>query len=59
MGTARLYIGEWRGIHVYDSNARFLDTIPTDAYVMDLALSDNNDIWAIVGRQLARFALQR
>jgi hypothetical protein len=58
-GNGRLYIGEWRGIHVYDNNARFLDTIPTDAYVMDLALSDNNDIWAIVGEQLVRFTIQR
>ena len=58
-GNGRLYIGEWRGIHVYDNNARFLDTIPTDAYVMDLAISDNNDIWAIVGEQVVRFSLQR
>jgi DNA-binding beta-propeller fold protein YncE/DNA-directed RNA polymerase subunit RPC12/RpoP len=58
-GNGRLYIGEWRGIHVYDGNARFLDTIPTDAYVMDLALSDNNDIWAIVGEQVVRFTIQR
>jgi sugar lactone lactonase YvrE len=58
-GDGRLYIGEWRGIHVYDSNARFLDTIPTDAYVMDLAISDNNDIWVIVGEQVVRFALRQ
>jgi hypothetical protein len=58
-GNGRLYVGEWRGIHVYDGNGRFLDTIPTDAYVMDLAISDNNDIWAIVGGQVARFVLQQ
>jgi hypothetical protein len=58
-GNGRLYIGEWRGIHVYDGNGRFLDTIPSDAYVMDLAISDNNDIWAIVGGQVARFVLQQ
>ena len=57
--NGRLYVGEWRGIHVYDGNARFLDTIATNAYVMDLAISDNNDIWAIVGTQLVRFALLR
>jgi tripartite motif-containing protein 71 len=55
--SGRLYVGEWRGIHVYDTNARFLDTIPTDNYVMDLAISDNNDIWAIVEKQLVRFEL--
>jgi hypothetical protein len=26
---------------------------------MDLALSDNNDIWAIVGEQVVRFTIQR
>ena len=57
--NGRLYIGEWKGIHVYDGNARFLDTIPTGDYVMDLAISDNNDIWAIVGGQVVRFAIQR
>jgi hypothetical protein len=55
----RLYIGEWRGIHVYGGNGRFLDTLPTDAYVMDLAISDNNDIWVIVGEQVVRFALRQ
>ena len=55
--SGRLYVGEGLGIHVYDTNARFLDTIPTDSYVMDLAISDNNDIWAIVGEQLVRFEL--
>lgn len=58
-GNGRLYVGEWRGIHVYDGNGRFLDTIPTDGNVMDLAISDNNDIWAIVGQRLVRFSLQR
>jgi hypothetical protein len=53
-GNGRLYVGEWRGIHVYDGNGRFLDAIPTNAYVMDLAISDNNDIWAIVGEQVVR-----
>lgn len=58
-GNGRLYVGEWRGIHVYDGNGRFLDTIPTDGNVMDLVISDNNDIWAIVGQRLVRFAIQR
>lgn len=58
-GNGRLYVGEWRGIHVYEGNGRFLDTISTDAYAMDLALSDNNDIWVIVGEQVVRFALRQ
>ncbi len=58
-GNGRLYIGEWRGIHVYDGNGRFLDTIPVSGTFADLAVSDNNDIWAIVGGQVVRFSLQR
>lgn len=57
-GNGRLYIGEWRGIHVYDSAGRFLDTIPVSGAFADLAVSDNNDIWAIVGNQLIQFSLR-
>jgi hypothetical protein len=47
-GHGRLYVAEWQGIHVYDNNGRFLETISTDGFVIDLAISDNNEIWVII-----------
>jgi DNA-binding beta-propeller fold protein YncE len=46
-GKGRVYVSDFKGIQVFDSEGRYLDKIDTEGFVFGLAIGNNNQLFAV------------
>jgi hypothetical protein len=58
-GQGRVYVSDFKGIQVFDSDGRYLALIDVDKFVYGMAFNDQNELLATTGTQVIKFALKQ
>jgi outer membrane protein assembly factor BamB/DNA-directed RNA polymerase subunit RPC12/RpoP len=57
-GQGRVYVGDFKGIQVFDADGRYLDVIEVDGPVFGMAFNDQNELFVAARHQVIKYALQ-
>ena len=52
----RVYVGDFKGVQVFDTNGRYLGLIKVRGAASGLAFDDKNNLWIVARTQVYRFA---
>lgn len=58
-GQGRVYVSDFKGIQVFDSEGRYLTVINVDKFVYGMALNDQNELFVTTGTQVIKFQLKQ
>ncbi len=58
-GQGRVYVGDFRGIQVFDADGRYLDVIEVDGPAFGLAFNDQNELFVASRHQVIKYTLQQ
>jgi len=57
-GQGRVYVGDFKGIQVFDADGRYLDLIAVDGQALGIAFNDQNELFVIARHQVIKYTLQ-
>src|SRR5947209_1619574 len=52
----RIYVGDFKGVQVFDANGRYLGLIKVHGAASGLAFDDKNNLWVVARTQVYKFA---
>lgn len=58
-GQGRVYVSDFKGIQVFDSDGRYLALIDVDKFVYGMAFNDQNELFVTTGTQVIKFELKQ
>jgi uncharacterized Zn finger protein (UPF0148 family) len=58
-GQGRVYVGDFKGIQVFDGDGRYLDLIKVDGPAFGLAFNDQNELFVAARHQVIKYVLQQ
>jgi len=56
-GKGRVFVGDSKGIQVFDADGRYLDLIKVEGHPFDMAFNDRNELFVIARSHVIKFAL--
>jgi hypothetical protein len=58
-GKGRVFVGDMKGIQVFEPDGRYLDLIKVEGHPFDMAFNDRNELFVIARNQVIKFALNQ
>ncbi|MBN1954723.1 MAG: NHL repeat-containing protein [Anaerolineae bacterium] len=56
-GQGRVYVGDSKGVQVFDADGRYIDLIEVDGPVFGLAFSDQNELFVVARHQVIKYVI--
>jgi hypothetical protein len=56
-GHGRVYVGDMKGIQVFDANGRYLNVISPGGIAFGMVFNDNNELFVVARDHVVKFAI--
>jgi len=57
-GRGRVYVGDMKGIQVFDANGRYLSIINLKGIAFGMVFNDNDELFVIARDHVVKYAVQ-